>query len=141
MKPVRLLILLSSLTLLWGKPKFSDTQLLAMTPPYFTRNHTAPKLLGTNIYMTRQGRVFRVDIHVDRNRANDDLGFAFSALTTLAQYAQKPFKEFIVVMHYDIRDKPPEVVIGKARCTLNRFVYQRISYAKWYQECIRFQQM
>ena len=64
-------------------PKFSDDQLKAMTPHYFTRNHTAPKLLGVSIYKTRTGRVYRVDIKADRNRSNADLSFAYSALTTM----------------------------------------------------------
>lgn len=127
--------------ILCAKPKFSDTQLKAMTPHYFTRNHTAPKLLGVSIYKTRQGRVYRVDIQVDRNRMNADLSFAYSALTTMGQYAQKSFKQFIVVMHHDVRGKKPEVCIGKARCTLDCFVHKRVSYEKWWKECIHFQEM
>ncbi len=100
MKFHRLLIIILLAPLLFAaKPKFSDTQIIAMTPHYFDRNHTSPKLLGVNIYTTRQGRVYQVDIQVDRNRINDDLGFAYSALTNMGQYAKKTIKQLIVVMH------------------------------------------
>ena len=59
-----------------------------MTPRYFQRNHTAPKLLGVNIYKTREGRVYQVDIMTDRNRTNEDMDFAYSALTNLGQYVR-----------------------------------------------------
>ena len=65
-----------------------------MTPRYFQRNHTAPKLLGVNIYKTREGRVYQVDIMTDRNRTNEDMGFAYSALTNMGQYAKKKFNQF-----------------------------------------------
>ncbi len=139
MKKLLPMILLG--TLATAGPKFSDDQLKAMTPHYFTRNHTAPQLLGVSIYKTRTGRVYRVDIKADRNRSNDDLSFAYSALTTMGQYAKKKFKEFVVVMHYDVRGKTPEVCVGKAKCTLDCFVHNRVSYEKWWKECITFKEM
>ena len=75
-----------------AKPKFNDNQIIAMTPHYFERNHSSPELLGVNIYKSRQGRVYQIDIQVDRNRINDDLGFAYSALTNMGQYAKKTHK-------------------------------------------------
>ena len=70
------LIFLMLPLLVIAKPKFNDADIKSMTPRYFQRNHTAPKLLGVNIYQTRQGRVYQVDILVDRNRSNQDMGFA-----------------------------------------------------------------
>ncbi len=111
MKFHRLLIIILLAPLLFAaKPKFSDTQIIAMTPHYFDRNHTSPKLLGVNIYTTRQGRVYQVDIQVDRNRINDDLGFAYSALTNMGQYAKKTIKQLIVVMHSDNHRKKQNAV-------------------------------
>ena len=39
---------------LMAKPKFTDQQIAAMTPQYFKRNHSAPKLTGLKIY-TKDG--------------------------------------------------------------------------------------
>ena len=111
-----------------AKPKFSDNQIIAMTPHYFERNHTSPELLGVNIYKTRQGRVYQIDIQVDRNRINDDLGFAYSALTNMGQYAKKPIKQLIVVMHSDNYRNPPQVCIGKAKCSIDFWVHEKGEY-------------
>jgi len=127
--------------LLFPKPRFSDTQLKAMTPRYFARNHSAPELLGVAIYKSNKGRVFQVDIAVDRNRANNDLGFAYTALTTMGQYAKKPFQQFIVVMHYDQRERPPRVAVGEAKCSLDCFIRKKVSYEYWWENCIYFQEM
>lgn len=135
-----LLLLLFPL-LLFAKPKFSDKQLEAMTPRYFQRNHSAPQLMAVSVYKTRAGRVYQVDIKVDRNRSNEDLGFAYSALTSMGQYAKKPFSQFIVVLHSDNRNNPPQICIGKAKCTLDCFIHQKVSYEKWYKDCIYFKEL
>lgn len=136
----RLIIALIPL-LIFAKPKFTDHEIRSMTPRYFSRNHTAPKLLGVNIYTTRQGRVYQVDIMVNRNRVNEDMGFAYSALTNMGQYAKKKFSKFIVVMHSDVRGEPPQVCIGKAKCSIDTFIHDKVSYEKWYKECIHFKEM
>lgn len=127
--------------ILLSAPKFDDNQLVAMTPRYFSRNHTAPKLLGVNIYQTRQGRVFQVEIMTDRNRKNDDLGFAYSALTNIGQYAVKKLDQLIVVIHSDIRNNPPSVCVGDAKCSMDTFIHQKVSYEKWYKDCIYFKEL
>ena len=136
-----LIIMLLTPILFAAKPKFSDNQIIAMTPHYFDRNHTSPELLGVNIYKTRQGRVYQVDIQVDRNRVNDDLGFAYSALTNMGQYAKKPIKQLIVVMHSDNQRNPPQVCIGKAKCSINFWVHQKGEYQNWYKNCIHFKEL
>ncbi len=135
------LILLLLPLLIFAKPKFNDADLKSMTPRYFHRNHSAPKLLGVNIYKTRQGRVYQVDIKVDRNRANEDLEFAYSALTNMGQYAKKQFNQFIVVIHSEVRGEPPLVCIGKAKCSIDCFIHQKVSYEKWYKDCIYFKEL
>ena len=112
-----------------------------MTARYFQRNHTAPKLLGVNIYKTREGRVYQVDIMADRNRTNEDVDFAYSALTNLGQYTRQKFTQFIVVMHSDVRGEPPQVCIGKAKCSIDTFIHEQVSYEKWYKDCIYFKEM
>ncbi len=136
----RLIFLLIPL-LIFAKPKFNDADLKSMAPRYFQRNHSAPKLLGVNIYQTRQGRVFQVDIMTDRNRSNEDMGFAYSALTNIGQYAKKKFNQFIVVMHSDVRGEPPQICVGKAKCSLDTFIHKRFTYDKWYKDCIHFKEM
>ena len=142
MKFHRLLIIINLIPILFAaKPKFSDNQILAMTPHYFDRNHTSPELLGVNIYKTRQGRVYQVDIQVDRNRVNEDLSFAYSALTNMGQYAKKPIKQLIVVMHSDNQRNPPRVCIGKAKCSIDFWIHQKGEYQNWYKNCIHFKEL
>ena len=109
-------------TLVHGKPKFSDQQIAAMTPQYFKRNHSAPKLTGLKIYTDNGQRVYQVEIRVSRNRSNDDLSFAVSALANMGQYAKKPFKKYVVVMHSDVRGKTVDAV--------NSEIYREISTRK-----------
>jgi len=127
--------------LMFAKPKFNDAQLKAMTPRYFQRNHSAPELVGVSIYKTREGRVFQVEIKMARNRSNEDLEFAYSALTNMGQYAKKRFNKFIVVLHSGVRDNPPQVCIGKAKCSIDCFIHQKVSYEKWYNDCIYFKEL
>ena len=127
--------------LVFAKPKFNDADIKSMTPRYFQRNHTAPKLLGVNIYQTRQGRVFQVDIRTDRNRSNEDMGFTYSALTNMGQFAKKKFTQFIVVMHSDVRGEKPQVCVGKAKCSIDTFIHKKISYEKWYKDCFYFKEL
>jgi len=84
------LILLTSL--LMAKPKFTDKQIAAMTPQYFSRNHTAPKLTGLKIYTDGGERIYHVEIKADRNRSSEDLSFAVSALANMGQYAKNLLK-------------------------------------------------
>ena len=101
--------LLAFLTILEAKPKFTDQQIAAMTPQYFKRNHSAPKLTGLKIYTEKGERIYQVEIMVSRNRSNDDLSFAVSALANMGQYAKKPFKKYVVVMHSNVRGKNSDI--------------------------------
>ena len=69
------LIILTSI--LMAKPKFTDKQIAAMTPQYFSRNHTAPKLTGLKIYTDGGERIYHVEIKADRNRSSEDLSLLF----------------------------------------------------------------
>ena len=84
-----------------AKPKFTDQQIAAMTPQYFKRNHSAPKLTGLKIYTQDGDRIYYIEIAADRNRSSEDLSFAVSALANMGQYAKKPFKKYIVVINYN----------------------------------------
>ncbi|MEA1880906.1 MAG: hypothetical protein U9N31_00665 [Candidatus Marinimicrobia bacterium] len=131
-------LLLAISSIVSAKPKFSDRQIAAMTPQYFARNHTAPKLTGLKIYMDGGQRVYHVEILADRNRSSEDLSFAVSALANMGQYAKKPFKKYVVVMHYDIRGKGADVCEANARCTADYMIRKQITYDHWYKKCITF---
>ena len=129
---------MASLTLIVAKPKFSDQQIAAMTPQYFKRNHSAPKLTGLKIYTDNGQRVYQVEINVSRNRSNDDLSFAVSALANMGQYAKKPFKKYVVVMHSDVRGRTVDICEANSRCTADYMIRKQVTYDHWYKKCITF---
>ena len=134
-----LLIALIAITShLMAKPKFTDKQIAAMTPQYFKRNHSAPKLTGLKIYTKDGERTYYVEILADRNRSSDDLSFAVSALANMGQYAKKPFKKYVVVMHYDVRGKTSDICEANARCTADYMIRKQVNYDHWYKKCIKF---
>ena len=131
-------IIMASLTLIVAKPKFSDQQIAAMTPQYFKRNHSAPKLIGLKIYTDNGQRVYQVEINVSRNRSNDDLSFAVSALANMGQYAKKPFKKYVVVMRSDVRGRTVDICEANSRCTADYIIRKQVTYDHWYKKCITF---
>ena len=131
-------IIMASLTLVVAKPKFSDQQIAAMTPQYFKRNHSAPKLTGLKIYTDNGQRVYQVEINVSRNRSNDDLSFAVSALANMGQYAKKPFKKYVVVMRSDVRGKTVDICEANSRCTADYMIRKQVTYDHWYKKCVTF---
>ena len=131
-------IIMASLTLIVAKPKFSDQQIAAMTPQYFKRNHSAPKLTGLKIYTDNGQRVYQVEINVSRNRSNDDLSFAVSALANMGQYAKKPFKKYVVVMRSDVRGRTVDICEANSRCTADYMIRKQVTYDHWYKKCVTF---
>ena len=130
--------ILSLVAILLAKPKFSDQQIAAMTPQYFKRNHSAPKLTGLKIYTDNGQRIYQVEIQVTRNRSNDDLSFAVSALANMGQYAKKPFKKYVVIMHSDMRGKNSDICEANSRCTTDYMIRKQVTYDHWYKKCITF---
>lgn len=133
-----LTVFILTFSFLIAKPKFTDQQIAAMTPQYFKRNHSAPKLTGLKIYTEAGERTYYVEIKADRNRSSQDLSFAVSALANMGQYAKKPFKKYIVVMHYDVRGKTIDTCVANARCTADYMIRKQITYDQWYKKCITF---
>lgn len=132
------ILTLAMLTVATAKPKFTDRQIASMTPRYFSRDHTAPKLKTVKIFYEGGERVYQVEIFSSRNRYNDDLGFAVSALATMGQYAKNPYDKFIIVMHYDLPGKAPDICEAKAKCTIDHVIHKRVEYNDWYKNCIHF---
>lgn len=133
-----LIFILGFTILIAGKPTFTDQQIAAMTPQYFKRNHNAPKLTGLKIFKENGERIYQVEILVNRNRSSEDLSFAVSALANMGQYSKKPFKKYIVVMHYDVRGKAPDVCTANARCTADYMIRKQVTYDHWYNKCVSF---
>ena len=133
-----LVLMVGFTSVLMAKPKFTDQQIAAMTPQYFKRNHSAPRLTGLKIYKDGGDRVYHVEIMADRNRSSDDLSFAVSALANMGQYAKKPFKKYVVVMHYNVRGKSTDICEANARCTADYMIRKQITYDHWYKKCITF---
>jgi hypothetical protein len=125
-------------SVLIAKPKFTDQQIAGMTPKYFKRNHTAPKLKGLKIYKEGNERIYYIEIIADRNRSSEDLSFAVSALANMGQYAKKPFNKYVVVMHYNVRGKGVDICEANARCTADYMIRKQITYDQWYEKCITF---
>ena len=134
-------LMVTTSNFLLAKPKFTDQQIAAMTPQYFKRNHSAPKRTGLKIYTKDGERIYHVEIAADRNRSSDDLSFAVSALANMGQYAKKPFKKYIVVMHYDFRGKASDICEANARCTTDYMIRKQVTYDHWYKKCIKFTSM
>jgi len=128
------------------RPKFSDQQIVAMTPQYFKRMSPdeqlgkPPELLGSNIYRHPQrGKVFQVDVRADRNQENEGLAFAFSAMLNLSGYFKKSPDLFVAIIHSTSRGAPPIICTGGAKCTADHYVLRRITYEDWYRNCIGFE--
>lgn len=128
------------------RPKFSDQQIVAMTPQYFKRMSSdeqlgkPPDCLGSNIYRHPQrGKVFQVEVRSGRNRENEGLAFAFSAMLHLSQYFQKPPALFVAVIHSTSRGTPPIICTGGAKCTADHYIRNRTTYEDWYRNCIGFE--
>lgn len=123
-----------------NKPKFSNQQIIAMTPGYFQKIKDGPQLLNATMYKHPQkGKVFQVEVRTNRNRENADLGASFDALLTLYKYFKRPPALFVVVLHSDSRGTPPVICTGDANCTADHFLYHRIPYEQWYNQCITFE--
>ena len=138
MKYLLITLMFTSSNFLLAKPKFTDQQIAAMTPQYFKRNHSAPKLTGLKIYTDNGQRIYQVEIQVTRNRSNDDLSFAVSALANMGQYAKKPFKKYVVIMHSDMRGKNSDICEANSRCTADYMIRKQVTYDHWYKKCITF---
>lgn len=128
------------------RPRFSDPQIVAMTPHYFKRMQSEnaggdpPQFLGANIYRHPQrGRVFQVDIRVDRNQENAGLALAFTAMLNLSRYFKKSPDLFVAIIHSSSRGSLPVICTGDAECTADHYLRRRISYKEWYQKCITFE--
>ena len=117
-------ILLHSPTIIEARPKFSDRQVAIMIPKYFARDHNAPLITRTRVYAEGGKKILHLNIDVNRNRFENQMEYALSAMASISQYASRPFDTFVLIMEPNSRQfdtekieaKVPKVNVGIAKC-------------------------
>ena len=71
-----------------GKTKFTDKQVATMIPKYFARDHNAPKITRTRVYGENGKKVLHLNIEVNRNRYENQMEYALSAMASVSQHAE-----------------------------------------------------
>ena len=99
-----------------GKTKFTDRQVAMMIPKYFSRDHNAPKITRTRVYGENGKKVLHLNIEVNRNRYENQMEYALSAMANVSQYAARPFDTFILIIEQNSRqindEKVKELYLG-----------------------------
>tara|TARA_B100000214_G_C23856660_1_gene576033 strand:- start:55 stop:441 length:387 start_codon:yes stop_codon:yes gene_type:complete len=119
-----------------AKPKFSDQQVAAMIPKYFARDHNSPKINRTRIYGEDGEKILHLNIAVNRNRYENQMEYALSAMASVCQYAKRPFDKFVLIMEPNTRQFKTERVDAKAKCTIDYFIFKRVKMDRWSGKCI-----
>ena len=131
------LFILSQLTvIIEARAKFSDRQVAAMIPKYFARDHNSPKITRTRVYAEDNKKVLHLNIEVNRNRYENQMEYALSAMASVSQYAARPFDKFELIMEPNSRQFDTEKIEAKAKCTIDYFVYKRVKNERWVNKCI-----
>ena len=102
-------------TSVYGKTKFTDRQVAIMIPKYFARDHNAPKITRTRVYGENGKKVLHLNIEVNRNRYENQMEYALSAMASISQYATRPFDTFVLIMEQKSRQVNDEKVVAKAK--------------------------
>tara|TARA_B100001564_G_scaffold311316_1_gene283534 strand:- start:43 stop:480 length:438 start_codon:yes stop_codon:yes gene_type:complete len=136
-----LAILLQLQTVLSAKTKFSDRQVATMIPKYFARDHNAPQITKTRVYAEDGKKVLHLDIEVNRNRFENQMEYALSAMASVARYASRPFDKFVLIMEPNGRQFEPEKVHAKAQCTIDYFVFKRVKNNRWSKQCVKIEKI
>ena len=131
------LFILSQLTvIIEARAKFSDRQVAAMIPKYFARDHYTPLITRTRVYAEDGKKVLHLNIEVNRNRFENQMEYALSAMASVSQYAARPFDTFVLIMEPNSRNFDTEIVEAKAKCTIDYFVFKRVKNNRWSEKCI-----
>tara|TARA_B100000929_G_scaffold262546_1_gene227950 strand:+ start:787 stop:1224 length:438 start_codon:yes stop_codon:yes gene_type:complete len=134
-------IMLHSPTIIEARPKFSDRQVAIMIPKYFAREHNAPLITRTRVYAEDGKKVLHLNIEVNRNRFENQMEYALSAMASVSQYAARPFDTFVLVMEPNSRNFDTEIVEAKAKCTIDYFVFKRVKNNRWSKKCISIERI
>jgi|TARA_B110000116_G_scaffold241392_1_gene229960 hypothetical protein len=132
-------ILLQSSVIIEAKPKFSDREVAIMIPKYFSRDHNAPLITRTRVYAEGGKKVLHLNIDVNRNRFENQMEYAFSAMASISQYASRPFDTFVLIMEPNSRQFDTEKVEAEAKCTIDYFVFKRATEKRWSEKCINIE--
>ena len=136
------LFILSQLTVvLEAKAKFSDRQVATMIPKYFARDHNSPKITRTRVYAEDSKKVLHLNIEVNRNRYENQMQYALSAMASVSQYAARPFDKFVLIMEPNSRQFDTEKIEAKAKCTIDYFVFKRVKNDRWSKKCISIEKI
>ena len=124
-----------------AKPKFSDRQVATMIPKYFARDHNSPKITRTRVYAEDSKKVLHLNIEVNRNRYENQMQYALSAMASVSQYAARPFDKFVLIMEPNSRQFDTEKIEAKAKCTIDYFVFKRVKNDRWSKKCISIEKI
>ena len=136
-----LIILFQLQTVISAKTKFSDRQVATMIPKYFARDHNAPQITRTRVYAEDGKKVLHLNIEVNRNRFENQMEYALSAMASVARYASTPFDKFVLIIEPNSRQFDTEKVDAKAKCTIDYFVFKRVKNDRWLKQCIRIEKI
>ena len=125
----------------YGKTKFTDRQVAMMIPKYFSRDHNAPKINRTRVYGKNGKKVLHLNIEVNRNRYDNQMEYALSAMASVCQYADRPFDTFVLIMEQNSRQINDEKVEAKAKCTIDHFVFRRVKNDRWVKKCLNVEKI
>lgn len=125
-------------TSVYGKTKFTDRQVAIMIPKYFARDHNAPKITRTRVYGENGKKILHLNIEVNRNRYENQMEYALSAMASISQYAARPFDTFVLIMEQKSRQVNDEKVVAKAKCTIDHFIFKRVKSDRWVSKCLNF---
>ena len=134
-------ILLQSPTIIEARPKFSDRQVAIMIPKYFARDHNAPLITRTRVYAEGGKKILHLNIDVNRNRFENQMEYALSAMASISQYASRPFDTFVLIMEPNSRQFDTEKIEAKAKCTIDYFVFKRVKNNRWSKKCISIERI
>ncbi len=124
-----------------AKTKFSDKQVAMMIPKYFARDHNSPKITRTRVYGENGKKVLHLNIEVNRNRYENQMEYALSAMASVSQHAARPFDTFVLIMQQDSRQLNDEKVEAKAKCTIDHFVFKRVKADRWANKCLTVEEI
>ena len=126
-----LCIMLHSPTIIEARTKFTDREVAVMIPKYFARDHNAPLITRTRVYAEGGKKILHLNIDVNRNRFENQMEYALSAMASISQYAARPFDTFVLNMEPNSRNFDTEIVEAKAKCTIDYFVFKRVKNYRW----------
>ena len=136
-----LIISLQIQTIISAETKFSDREVATMIPKYFARDHNAPQITRTRVYAEDGKKVLHLNIEVNRNRFENHMEYALSAMASVARYASRPFDKFVLIMEPNSRQYNNEKIDAKAKCTIDYFIFKRVKNDRWSKQCIRIEKI